>query len=144
MLYLIILASVSFFGIVAMISIRLWQIKSGKIKTNVEGASFWAKTYKAVLIGESKIIDFLAKVFMFCGESISKLGLKQKSQFLLNKLFGGVGEKIYDIRKTVKGETPLSGEKENASEFLKDISNHKDGSKIVETTTAPVEKAPGE
>lgn len=128
MIFLISTASLSFIGIFAMISVRLWQIKSGKVTVNGGGASFWSKTYEAILIGESKIIDFLAKLFKFCGDKLSKLGLNSKIHSLLNWLFGGVHGKIIDIRKTVRGEGIL-GEKENASDFLKDISSHKENSK---------------
>ncbi len=136
MLYLIGLASISFAGIVAMVSIRFWQIKSGKVKTNVNEVSFWAKTYEAILIGESKIINFLAGIFVFFLKIFSKLELKSKFDFLLDKLFGKLQGKISNIRKTINGQGVLSEEKENASDFLKDISSHKNG----ETADSSVEK----
>lgn len=130
MLYLIGLASISFTGIVVMVSIRLWQIKSGKVKTNGDGASFWAKTYEAILIGESKIINFLAGVFGFCLKIFSKLELKPKFDFLRGKLFGKLQGKISNIRKTIKGQGVLPEEKENPSNFLKDVSSHKNGEAV--------------
>ena len=136
MLYLIGLASISFTGIVVMVSIRLWQIKSGKVKTNGAGPSFWAKTYEAILIGESKVINFLAKIFKFCGDKLSKLELNSKVHSLLSGLFGGVHGKIIDIRKTIKGQGSLPEEKENTSDFLKEVSSHKNG----EASDSSVEK----
>lgn len=127
MLYLIGLASISFVGIVVMVSTRLWQIKSGKVETNGDGASFWAKAYEAILIGESKVINFLAGVLAFCFKVLSKLDLKPKFNFLMDKLFGKLQGKISDIRKTIKGEMELPETKEKTSEFLKDVSGHKNG-----------------
>lgn len=128
MTFLISTASISFLGIIAMISIRLWQIKNGRVAINQNESSFWPKTYKAILICEDKILSFLFKVFRFSGDKLSKLDIGEKLPALLGAIFGKVGGKIADIKKSVKGEATL-GEKENASDFLKDISNHKENSK---------------
>lgn len=111
-----------------MVSIRFWQIKTGKVTINENEPSFWKKTYEAILVGEDKAIRFLLKIFSFCGDKFSKLGIGEKMRIFLNRIFGKINGKIGDIRKAVKGETVL-GEKENASGFLKDISSHKESSK---------------
>lgn len=120
---------------VAMISVRLWQIKIGKVKTNGEGASFWVKTYQAILITESKIINFLASIFFFCAQKAEQLEVKRRILVAIDKIFGTAREKISDIRKAVKGEPVASDPKETTSEFLKDISSHKEN---IQNSKAPI------
>lgn len=111
-----------------MVSIRLWQIKTGKAALNENEPSFWKKAYEAILVVEDKVISFLLKIFKLCGAILLKFKIGEKLRALLNRLFGKINGKIIDIKKTVKGETAL-GDKENASDFLKDISDHKENSK---------------